>query len=105
MIVAIEFVDLVNKRIVQAWADSRVLMVKRMVHNVLADKLGSSWYLSVSTCHQKLKNLLYLLNMVWRVFFELHEFSYQTENAREITFTSQDLVDVELLDFLLSGSL
>lgn len=84
LLFVIEFHYSVDKGILDAGSQLRILVIKWMIQYVLTDELGTSWNFTLCSGHKEIENLLDLVLVVRTVIFDFHELSNQVPETGKI---------------------
>jgi len=85
--------------VVKFWRDNWIAVIKRMLQNELANEVSSSGYLTHGSCHEEIKDVFDLFNMLFIVFLVLHELVDERIDTWKVKLwlSSQDLSDREFI--------
>ena len=85
--------------VVKFWRDDWIAVIKRMLQNELANEVSSSGYLTHGSCHEEIKDVFDLFNMLFIVFLVLHELVDERIDTWKVKLwlSSKDLSDREFI--------
>lgn len=85
--------------VVKFWRDNWIAVIKRMLQNELANEVSSSGYLTHGSCHEEIKDVFDLFNMLFIVFLVLHELVDERIDTWKVKLwlSSKDLSDREFI--------